>query len=357
MNRYFLPVALLAFGLASCGQSPEEIEKARLAAEQMENDKLEAEVGDMARGMFKPLSASADINPDNPVTKEKIKLGQVLYFDKRLSMDGTQSCNTCHNLSTFGVDNLPTSPGDKGQNGDRNSPTVLNAALHSAQFWDGRAKDVEEQAGMPITNPVEMAIPSEDFLVKRLKEIDLYKKLFAAAYPNDKDPITYKNLSKAIGAFERQLLTPSNWDRYLGGQADALTLDQKKGLQTFINVGCTSCHGGELLGGNMFQKFGVHHDYWEYTKSAKVDEGRFAVTKQETDKYIFKVPSMRNVTKTAPYFHDGSVADLNEAVKIIAKVNLNKDLSDDEVKSIVTFLEALTGELPVELTQEPLELL
>jgi cytochrome c peroxidase len=202
-----------------------------------------------------------------------------------------------------------------------------------------------------------MAIPNEAFLVKRLKEIDLYKKLFAATYPDDKDPITYKNLAKAIGAFERQLLTPSNWDRYLGGQADALTLDQKKGLQTFINVGCTSCHGGELVGGNMFQKFGVHHDYWEYTKSAKVDEGRFAVTKQETDKYIFKVPSLRNVTKTAPYFHDGSVADLNEAVKIIAKVNLNKDLTEDEVKSIVTFLEALTGELPVELTQEPLELL
>ncbi|MCF8257808.1 MAG: cytochrome-c peroxidase [Flavobacteriales bacterium] len=310
----------------------------------------------MARGMFKPLPASSE-NPDNPITKEKVKLGQVLYFDKRLSLDGTQSCNTCHNLATFGVDNLATSPGDAGKNGDRNSPTSLNAALHTTQFWDGRAKDVEEQAGMPITNPVEMAIPNEDFLVKRLKDIDLYQKLFAAAYPDDKAPVSYLNLKKAIGAFERQLLAPSKWDSYLGGHANALSLAEKKGLQTFINVGCTSCHGGELLGGNMFQKFGVHHDYWEHTKSVKVDEGRFTVTGLDADKYMFKVPSLRNVAKTAPYFHDGSVADLNSAVKIIAKVNLNKDLTDDEVKNIVTFLEALTGELPVELTQEPLELL
>jgi len=356
MKKYWIPLTIAVFGLTSCGQSPEDIEKARIAAEQAESAKLEAEIGDMARGMFRPLSPTAD-NPDNPATKEKIKLGQVLYFDKRLSHDGTQSCNTCHNLATFGVDNLPTSPGDKGANGDRNSPTSFNAALHTTQFWDGRAKDVEEQAGMPILNPVEMAIPSAEFLIKRLKEIDLYKKLFAEAYPNESNPITYKNLEKAIGVFERQLLTPSKWDSYLGGQAEALSLEEKKGLQTFINVGCTSCHGGELLGGNMFQKFGVHHDYWEYTKSTKVDEGRFTVTGQEADKYVFKVPSLRNIAKTGPYFHDGSVAELPEAVRIIAKVNLNKDLTDDEVNSIITFLNALTGELPVELSQEPLELL
>lgn len=357
MNRYWIPLGVALAGLASCGQSPEELEKARLAAEAAENQRLEAEVGDLARGMFKPLSPSADVNPDNPVTKEKVKLGHVLYYDKRLSFGGTQSCNTCHNLSTFGVDNLPTSPGDKGENGERNSPTVLNAALHTAQFWDGRAKDVEQQAGMPITNPVEMAIPNEEFLVKRLKDIELYQKLFASAYPDDRNPISYKNLEKAIGAFERTLITPTKWDSYLNGQADALTLEQKKGLQTFINVGCTSCHGGELLGGNMFQKFGVHHDYWEFTKSAKVDEGRFAVTGQEADKYVFKVPSLRNIAKTAPYFHDGSVAELTDAVRIIAKVNLNKDLTDDEVNSIVTFLDALTGEVPAEAAQEPLELL
>jgi cytochrome c peroxidase len=357
MNKYWIPLAFAVMVMVGCGQSPEDVEKARIAAENAESEKLEAEIGDMARGMFKPLRADADINPDNPVTKEKVKLGHVLYYDKRLSFGGTQSCNTCHDLSTFGVDNLPTSPGDKGESGDRNSPTVLNAALHTSQFWDGRAKNVEEQAGMPITNPIEMAIPNEDFLIKRLKDIELYQKLFAAAYPDDKSPITYKNLEKAIGAFERTLLTPSKWDSYLGGQSWALSLEEKKGLQTFINVGCTSCHGGELLGGNMFQKFGVHHDYWEYTKSEKVDKGRFEVTGQDADMYVFKVPSLRNVTKTAPYFHDGSVADLSEAVRIIAKVNLNKDLTDEQVKSIVTFLDALTGEVPVEAAQEPLELL
>lgn len=357
MNRYWIPVAASVLITVGCGQSPEDIEKVRLAAEKAESEKLEVEIGDMARGMFKPLRADADINPDNPVTKEKVKLGHVLYYDKRLSFEGNQSCNTCHNLSTFGVDNLPTSPGDKGEKGDRNSPTVLNSALHASQFWDGRAKNVEEQAGMPITNPVEMAIPSEDFLVKRLKDIDLYQKLFAAAYPDDKNPITYRNIENAIGAFERTLLTPSKWDSYLGGQSWALSLEEKKGLRTFINVGCTSCHGGELLGGNMFQKFGVHHDYWEYTKSDRVDKGRFEVTGQDADMYVFKVPSLRNVTKTAPYFHDGSVADLSEAVRIIAKVNLNKDLTDTEITSIVTFLHALTGQVPEEASQEPLELL
>jgi cytochrome c peroxidase len=210
---------------------------------------------------------------------------------------------------------------------------------------------------MPILNPVEMAIPNEAFLVKRLSELDLYKKLFAAAYPNDKNPITYKNLAHAIGAFERTLLTPNKWDEYLNGKSWALSLAEKKGLQAFINAGCTSCHSGELLGGNMFQKFGVHHDYWTYTKSTVVDKGRFDVTGSEADMYVFKVPSLRNIAKTAPYFHDGSVAELPEAVRIIAKVNLNKDLTDGEVSSIVTFLEALTGELPVETTQEPLELL
>jgi len=356
MNKVWVIASIALLGLAGCSQSPEEIEQARLAAEATESAALEKEVGDMARGMFKPLSASAE-TPENALTPAKVKLGKVLYFDKRLSLNNTQSCNTCHNLSTFGVDNLPTSPGDAGKNGDRNSPTSFNAALHTTQFWDGRAKDVEEQAGMPVTNPVEMAIPNEAFLVKRLAELDLYKKLFAEAFPGEKAPVTYQNLSKAIGAFERTLLTPSKWDSYLSGQADALSLAEKKGLQTFINVGCTSCHSGELLGGNMFQKFGVHHDYWEYTKSTKVDEGRFTVSKNEADKYVFKVPSLRNITKTAPYFHDGSVAELKDAVRIIAKVNLNKDLKDDEISSIITFLEALTGELPIETTQEPLELL
>jgi len=217
---------------------------------------LEQEIGTKARAMFQPLATVAE-NSSNPVTPEKVKLGKVLYYDTRLSRDGNVSCNTCHDLNTFGVDHKPLSPGDAGELGDRNSNTVLNAAFQTSQFWDGRAKDIEEQAGEPILNPVEMAIPNEQFLVDRLKKIDLYKQLFATAYPEASDPITYANLENAIGAFERTLVTPSRFDDYLKGDASALSVKEKKGLKTFMEVGCTTCHMGSLLGGNLFQKFGL----------------------------------------------------------------------------------------------------
>ncbi len=341
--------------LSACGETPEQIEQKQQAADAAASLAIEKEIGDRVRAMFQPLPATSE-NPENIASAEKIHLGKVLYFDKRLSKDGTQSCNTCHNMSTYGVDNLPVSPGDNGGNGTRNSPTVLNAAFHSTQFWDGRAKDVEQQAGMPITNPVEMAIPSEAFLVDRLKAIDLYTDMFAKAFPEEKEPLTYKNIAKAIGSFERTLITPSKFDDYLTGSADALSLEEKRGLQTFLNVGCVSCHMGSVLGGVMFQKFGVYGNYWEHTKSAVIDEGRFAETKNEADKYMFKVPSLRNITETHPYFHDGSVADLGEAVKIMAKVNLNKDLTDGEVSDIVAFLGSLTGEVTEEMSSMPTEL-
>jgi cytochrome c peroxidase len=339
----------------ACGESPEEAARKQQAADFAASMELEKEIGERVRKMYQPLATVAD-NPENPVTAEKVHLGKVLYFDKRLSKDGTQSCNSCHNMSTYGVDNLPVSPGDNGGNGTRNSPTVLNAAFHSSQFWDGRAKDVEEQAGMPITNPVEMAIPSEDFLVERLSGIDMYKEMFAKVYPDEAKPLTYKNIANSLAAFERTLITPAKWDDYLTGSAGALTFEQKRGLQAFLNVGCASCHMGSMLGGNMFQKFGVYGDYWEYTQSAVVDEGRFTVTKNEGDKYMFKVPSLRNVTETHPYFHDGSVAELSDAVKIMAKVNLNKDLTDAELSDIVAFLGSLKGEVTEEMSSMPAEL-
>ena len=339
----------------ACGESPEELARKQQAADFAASMELEKEIGDRVRQMYQPLATSAD-NPENVSSPEKVHLGKVLYFDKRLSKDGTQSCNSCHNMSTYGVDNLPVSPGDNGGNGTRNSPTVLNAAFHSTQFWDGRAKDVEQQAGMPITNPVEMAIPSEAFLVERLSGIEMYKELFAKVYPDEEKPLTYENIAKSIAAFERTLITPAKWDDYLTGSAGALTLEQRRGLKSFLDAGCVSCHVGSLLGGNMFQKFGVYGNYWEYTKSAVIDEGRFAETKNEGDKYMFKVPSLRNITETHPYFHDGSVADLGEAVKIMAKVNLNKDLTDGEVSDIVAFLGSLTGEVTEEMSSMPTEL-
>ncbi|MCS6818866.1 MAG: cytochrome-c peroxidase, partial [Chitinophagales bacterium] len=217
-----------------------------------------------AQDVFKPLPDVAE-NKDNPVTPEKVLLGKALYHDARLSKTGNNSCNSCHNLNTFGVDRNPTSTGDAGKNGNRNSPTVLNAALHTVQFWDGRAKDVEEQAGMPILNPIEMAIPSKDFLVKRLKEIKEYRELFAKAFPGEKDPLNYNNIQKAIAAFERTLLTPSPFDEYLKGNTNALTYKQKIGLREFLNAGCQQCHSGVTLGGNTLQKFAVFGNYWDYT--------------------------------------------------------------------------------------------
>jgi cytochrome c peroxidase len=339
--------------LASCNMNPNNQPKKNkqqtLSAE--EDQKLLAQ----AQGIFKPLPEVAE-NPENPVTPEKVNLGKYLYHDTRLSKTGNNSCNSCHNLQTFGVDNLATSPGDEGKNGNRNSPTTFNAALHSVQFWDGRAKHVEEQAGMPVLNPAEMNIPSKDFLIKRLKGVELYKNLFAAAFPNEKDPLTYANIEKAIGAFERTLLTPSKFDTYLNGDEDALSYEEKKGLQTFIETGCTTCHNGVVVGGNSLQKFGSLDNYRNYTGSTTNDEGRKEVTKDEMDKDIFKTPSLRNVTKTAPYFHDGSVEELSRAITIMGKIQLGKDLTPEQVGSIKVFLETLTGDIPEETKQKPAEL-
>ena len=307
-----------------------------------------------ASGIFQPLPKQAD-NASNPITPEKVALGKMLYYDTKLSMKGNNSCNSCHNLSTFGVDNKSFSIGDDGLPGGRNSPTVLNAALHATQFWDGRAKDVEEQAGMPIMNPVEMHMPSKALVEERLKKEESYKKLFAAAFPNDKNAVSYGNLEKAIGAFERILMTPSKFDEYLAGKANALTKEEKDGLDLFMKTGCTTCHAGVVLGGQMFQKFGIYGNYWDLTKSAKVDSGRITVTKNASDLYVFKVPSLRNVEKTGPYFHDGSVADLNKAISIMAKSELNKTLSDNEVQSIASFLKTLTGTVPADAMKNPFQ--
>ena len=357
MKTIKISFALILFFIISCGDKKGP--KQNVMEQQMEAQKagaaLEAQIGERARSTFQALADKAE-NPNNLITDAKVKLGKILYFDTRLSKDGTQSCNTCHDLNTFGVDNKPTSPGDDGGLGTRNSPTVLNSALHTTQFWDGRAKDVEEQAGMPILNPVEMAIPSEQFLIDRLSKVELYQGLFKEAFPDESNPLTYMNIQNAIAAFERILLTPSKFDEYLKGNANALSVDEKEGLKTFMEVGCTTCHMGSLLGGNMFQKFGVYGKYWEMTGSDPIDEGIFAETGNVSEKYMFKVPSLRNIEKTGPYFHDGSVASLEEATKIIAKLNLNIDLSDEQVNNLVTFMNALTADLPDDVKQIPAEL-
>lgn len=347
MNKiFYFAITIAITGLVACGDEKTETKEIETTSEEKELTELQKR----AKTLFGELPEIAD-NPENPITEEKVILGKQLYFDVRLSKDNTQSCNTCHNLNTFGVDNLPTSPGNDGKNGTRNSPTVLNAALHASQFWDGRNKDVEEQAGGPILNPVEMAMPSEEFVIERLSGIKEYKELFAKAFPQEEQPITYKNLQKAIGAFERKLITPSKFDDYLAGNDEALNEQEKRGLETFMTTGCITCHSGNALGGQLIQKFGLFGNYWELTKSDRIDEGRFEVTQNEADKYFFKSPSLRNVEKTYPYFHDGSVANLNEAVKIMAKLQLNKELTEEETNDIVAFLNTLTGDVPQEFKQ------
>lgn len=347
MNKIsYLAYAIAFTALIACGDEKTETKEVETTPETKELTELQ----ERAKTLFGELPEVVD-NPENPITEEKVILGKQLYFDVRLSKDNTQSCNTCHNLNTFGVDNLPTSPGNDGKNGTRNSPTVLNAALHASQFWDGRNKDVEEQAGGPILNPVEMAMPSEEFVVERLSGIEEYKELFAKAFPEDEQPITYKNLQKAIGAFERKLITPSKFDDYLAGNNEALNEQEKRGLETFMTTGCITCHSGNALGGQLIQKFGLFGNYWELTKSDRIDDGKFEVTQNEADKYFFKSPSLRNVEKTYPYFHDGSVNELDESVKIMAKLQLNKELTDEETNDIVAFLKTLTGEVPQEFKQ------
>lgn len=301
-----------------------------------------------AKTYFSPLPLIAK-NADNKKTKQKIALGHKLYYDTQLSKDQTISCNSCHNLATYGVDNEATSVGDDGGRGDRNSPTVLNAALHTTQFWDGRSKDVEEQAGLPILNPVEMAIPDEAFLVDRLKQDGEYPSLFKEAFPDDADPLTYENIRNSLALFERELLTPGKFDTYIKGDVSALSKEEKDGMNAFIDAQCITCHSGPLLGGNLFQKFAVYGKYWEYTKGDSTDTGRFKETGVEGDKYMFKVPSLRNVTETYPYFHDGSVADLKEVIRIMGKAQLNVDLTNEQIVSINEFLRTLSPEDPIKV--------
>lgn len=292
-----------------------------------------------AQAIFKPLPKVIDSPKENIATTDKVALGKKLYFEKKLSNDQTLSCNSCHLLEKYGVDNKRTSTGFKRQLGGRNSPSVFNAGLHIAQFWDGRAKNLEEQAGGPILNPVEMAMTSEKVVIERLSSDKDYPDLFRKAFGTNE--VTYDRIKKSIASFERTLVTPSRFDNYLKGDINALTVAERNGLKTFVEKGCISCHNGVGVGGGMYQKFGVINPY-QFQK----DTGRFELTKNNDDKFFFKVPSLRNVAETAPYFHDGKVATLKEAIKTMGRTQLGLNLKPTEIASIETFLKSLTGKKP-----------
>jgi cytochrome c peroxidase len=297
--------------------------------------------------LFEPLPDQMTSNT-NSITEEEVALGRMLYYETRLSKSQQISCNSCHMLDKYGVDGQPTSTGHKGQKGNRNSPTVYNAAGHFVQFWDGRAADVEAQAKGPVMNPVEMAMPAETEVVAVLKSMPEYADAFKKAFPEDKDPVTYDNLAKAIGAFERKLVTPSRWDKFLRQDQAALSAEEKAGFNTFVETGCQTCHMGAYVGGNLFQKVGVVKP-WPDTS----DTGREQVTKSDADRMMFKVPSLRNIEKTGPYFHNGKTATLEEAVSNMAEYQLGKSLSPAQVNSIITWLRCLTGDLPADYIKEP----
>ncbi|HLS29217.1 MAG TPA: cytochrome c peroxidase [Flavobacteriaceae bacterium] len=341
MKNKILIVLMIGF-LFSCK------EKVKEAVQQKDEYELLSD----AQTFFQPIS-SVDMKEPDP---EKVELGKYLFFDTRLSGEGNISCNSCHDLNNYGVDNKQFSPGDApGTIGGRNSPTVFHAALHSMQFWDGRAEDVEEQAGGPILNPLEHNIKDEQQLVDRLKKVELYQELFAKAYTEDEDPISFENLTDAIGAFERTLMPESRFDEYLEGDVSALSEQEKKGLNTFIESGCITCHSGVALGGQMLQKFGLYHDYWKHTESEDVDLGLFEISEKESDKYLFKVPGLRNIVHTEPYFHDGSIDDLAESVRIMGKLQRDIDLSEEEVENITVFFESLSSDIPEDVKKSPFE--
>lgn len=300
----------------------------------------EPSLEERAKALFKPLPAQLDAQ-ENTITKEKVELGKLLFFDARLSKNHDVSCNSCHDVTKYGVDGEATSTGHRKQKGDRNAPTVYNAGAHISQFWDGRAPSLEEQAKGPVLNPVEMAMKDAAAVEAVVTSIPGYAPLFKKAFPKDAQPITYDNLAKAIGAYERTLVTPSRFDRYLTGDTAALTEPEKVGLKLFLDTGCITCHNGMAVGGGTYQKLGAVAPYPNLK-----DEGRAKVTKNDTDRFVFKVPSLRNIEKTGPYLHDGSVSTLDEMVASMGQYQLGKKLGQDEVGSLVTFLKTLTGELP-----------
>ncbi len=290
------------------------------------------------KGMFGTMNREMT-SPDNPLTDAKIDLGRILYYEDRMSASGDISCNSCHVLDEFGVDGLPTSPGHDGTLGARNSPTVYNAAMHIAQFWDGREPTIEAQAKGPILNPVEHGIETGEQVEEILRGIPEYRPLFEAAFPGQDEPITFDNVAMAIGAFERKLVTKGKWDRWLVGDGSALNVQEVRGVQAFIDVGCATCHMGPALGGGLYQKMGLEVPY------EMEDKGRSVVTGNPAEDFFFKVPGLRNIAETGPYMHDGSIETLEEIVDIMVKHQVKVEATPEQKADIVAFMKALTGKL------------
>ena len=306
-----------------------------------------------AQDIFKPLPKDM-ATAEFPITPDRVALGRKLFFDPRVSVDGTVSCARCHQPALYGTDGLAKPHGAHDKLNPRNAPTVFNAALEFVAHWRGDRKNVEDQAKQALVGPPSFGNPDYAAAMARLKAIPGYPEMFRKVFPGENDPVTPDNWAKAIGAYERTLVTPSPFDRYLAGDTKALSSAAQEGLRTFIDTGCVACHNGPDIGGGMYQKFGVVEDYWKETGSKEIDKGRFDVTHDQADMYVFKVPGLRNVAMTPPYFHDGSVTTLAKAVHVMAKVQLGRTLSEADANKIVAFLGSLTGKLPADFADAPI---
>ncbi|GAB4126306.1 MAG: cytochrome-c peroxidase [Rhodothalassiaceae bacterium] len=327
--KWTFPLALLLLGACDSANPPSGTK----------SDPLREE----ASALFAPLPERAPLAEE--ATDAEIALGRMLYLDPRLSLSQGISCNSCHNIGLGGADLQQFSIGHGWAFGGRNAPTTFNAVFHIAQFWDGRAADLAEQAAGPMANPVEMG-NTHDRMITTLASIPDYAPLFAAAYPDAAEPLSLESAKRAIAAFEATLITPgAPFDRWLSGEDGALTERQKQGLRLFIDTGCTACHSGALFGGDSYQVFGAAEQPDE-TILPRADKGRMAVTGDPADEYVFKVPSLRNVALTRPYFHSGAVWSLREAVQVMGKAQLGADLDDSDAGLIAEFLESLTGQQP-----------
>ncbi|WP_177431818.1 cytochrome-c peroxidase [Suttonella ornithocola] len=282
----------------------------------------------------------------------KVALGKELFYDTRLSKNNNQNCASCHELSDkgYGTDLAPTSTGSLGSLGVRNSPTVYNSVFNFTQFWDGRAAHLAEQAQGPVVNPIEMSMANWDEAAAKIKDDPKYQKQFSTLYNGE---ISMNTITDAIAEFEKTLITPNSpFDRWLKGDENALTEEQKLGYERFKQYGCIACHQGRNVGGNMYQKFGILKDITQNTQFPGLgkDLGRFDITGNDADKHFFRVPSLRLVVKTPPYFHDGSVNTLDEAVKIMIEYQLGREVPQQDVDAIIAFLHSLVGELPKGVT-------
>lgn len=312
----------------------------------------DAELARQARDVFGALPGLM-ASADNPTTPAKVSLGKALFYESRISVDGTVSCARCHPLGLYAVDGLPKSVGNRCRTSARNAPTLLNAAGQISAHWVGNRTNVEDQARQSLVGASSFGMPSYEAAEAKLREIPGYAPLFQKAFPGEPEPVTAGNFALAVGAFVRTLVTPAPFDGFINGDRAALSDRQKEGLRAFLETGCANCHGGVYFGGQAYEKFGVLEPYWTLTQSVEIDEGRFSVTKKEDDKYVYKVPVLRNCEMTGPYFHDGSVGRLSDAVRIMGQVQLGVTIEDRRIEGIVLFLDSLTGQIPADALQVP----